>query len=179
MVWIELSSDNGKTWRRVGPITVPRRSGGTDVRSQKSNQPYGIIQPSVVSLGGKHLRLYARSTSQIGKICVADSFDGGESWTQARPIDLPNPNSGIDAISLAGIGVVLVFNNSASKRTPLDLAVSKDGEHFRVFYTLEDQGGEYSYPALIQGKNILHMTYTWNRKRIRYVGFPASAIPQD
>ena len=139
----------------------------------------GIIQPSVVSLGGKRLRFYARSTASIGKICIADSTDGGITWTQARPIDLPNPNSGIDALALRDGRVVLVYNHSSTERTPLNLAVSKDGEHFRMFYTLEDEAGEYSYPAIIQARNgDLHITYTWRRQRIRHVTFPLASVPK-
>ena len=169
--WIERSTDNGKTWTRVGPI-MPSVSGvgGT----------YGIIQPSVVSLGGNHLRFYARSTSQIGKICISDSQDAGLSWTPARPIDVPNPNSGIDAVSLPDGRVILIYNNTNKGRTPLNLAVSKDGEHFRMFRTLEQEPGEYSYPALIQSSDgDLHITYTWNRKRIRYLHLPLGEVPKE
>ena len=135
----------------------------------------GIIQPAVVPLGGRHLRLYARSTTDIGRICVADSFDDGLTWTEARPIELPNPNSGIDAVGLSDGRVVLIFNNTTKSRTPLNLAVSRDGEHFTVFRTLEDEPGEYSYPAIIQAQSgELYMTYTWNRKRIR---FAAVSVP--
>lgn len=181
--WIELSTDGGATWARIGPITVPGSTGVREAqrnqRSSSEDQTYGIIQPSVVSLGGRHLRLYARSTSLIGKICVADSFDAGVTWTQARPIDLPNPNSGIDALTLRDGRVVLVFNNSGTARTPLNLAVSKDGEHFHLFLTLENQPGEYSYPALIQSRDGgLRITYTWNRKRICYVQVPLATVPQ-
>jgi predicted neuraminidase len=60
-----------------------------------------------------------------------------------------------------------------------NIAVSKDGEHFQMFYTLEDQPGEYSYPAIIQTKNgDLHITYTWNRQRVRHVLVPLSIIPK-
>jgi predicted neuraminidase len=149
------------------------------MHSGDEDQTYGIIQPSVVPLGAKHLRLYARSTSHIGKICVADSFDAGVTWTPARPIELPNPNSGIDALTLRDGRVVLVFNNSEHSRTPLSLAVSRDGEHFRVFLTLEDDPGEYSYPALIQGQDgDLRITYTWNRKRICYAVVPLASVPE-
>jgi predicted neuraminidase len=161
--WIERSTDNGKTWTRIGPIQAPLD---------------GIIQPSVVSLGGNRLRLYARSTQQIGKIMTATSNDAGLTWTAAHTIDVPNPNSGIDAVSLADGRIVLVYNETPKGRTPLNLAVSKDGEHFQMFRTLESDPGEYSYPALIQGHNgDLHLTYTWNRKRMKYVKIPLAEIP--
>jgi predicted neuraminidase len=129
-------------------------------------------------MGGNHLRLYARSTSQIGRICVADSTDGGLTWTAARPLDVPNPNSGIDAVRLKDGRVVLVYNNTPKGRTPLNLAVSQDGIHFSMFHTLENEPGEYSYPAMIQAKNgDLDITYTWKRQRIRFVRFPLSEIP--
>jgi predicted neuraminidase len=187
--WIERSTDNGRTWKRIGPITVPRP---TPVLPSASATPtgnpdsfawartYGIIQPSVVLLPGGKLRFYARSTAQISRICISDSNDQGRTWTPARPIDVPNPNSGIDAVSLVDGRVVLVYNNTTRGRTPLNLAVSEDGEHFRMFRTLEDSAGEYSYPALVQGRNgNLHLTYTWNRKRIEYVRIPVSEIPQN
>jgi predicted neuraminidase len=177
-VWIERSSDNGKTWNKVAPITVsPRLT--KEHGPSNLDEPYGIIQPSIVSLGEKHLRLYARSSSHIARICIADSMDDGATWSQARPIVLPNPNSGIDAISLPNSEIVLILNNSSRPRTPLNLAVSKDGEHFRLFSTLEDTPGEYSYPAMILGKDgVLHMTYTWKRKRIRYASLRVSEVPQ-
>ena len=130
-------------------------------------------------MGGERLRLFARSTSNIGAICVAHSWDRGVTWTPVRPIDLPNPNSGIDAVRLQDGRIVLAYNNTKSGRTPLNLALSKDGEHFQMFSVLESQPGEYSYPAIIQGSDgDLHITYTWNRTRIRYVRFPLAEVPK-
>ena len=130
-------------------------------------------------MGGQHLRLYARSSKGIGRICAADSYDAGRTWTAARLLDLPNPNSGIDAVRLHDGRIVLIYNDTASGRSPLNLAVSKDGEHFTNFATLENQPGEFSYPALIEGSDgSLHMTYTYNRKTIAYVEFPISSVPK-
>jgi predicted neuraminidase len=45
---------------------------------------------------------------------------------------------------------------------------------------LESQRGECTYPAIIQGKDgDLHITYTWNRTRIRYVRFPLADVPGE
>jgi hypothetical protein len=63
--WIERSTDGGKTWAKIGPIVpplVPDKQGlGDDHAGQAPGAPDwkytdGIIQPSVVSLGRKHLR---------------------------------------------------------------------------------------------------------------------------
>jgi predicted neuraminidase len=190
-VWIERSTDNGKTWAKIGPIVPPLnldKQGLGDPNSQIPSQvpgsddwkyTIGIIQPSVVSLGGTHLRLYARSTAKIARVSMADSYDNGVTWTQARPLDVPNPNSGIDAVALKDGRVVLIYNNTTSGRTPLNLAVSKDGEHFTMFYTLEDKPGEFSYPAIIQASNgDLEMTYTWDRKSIEHVHVALADIPK-
>ena len=174
--WIERSTDNGKTWSTTGPITLPRlQHDVAPVSGSQPATPIGIIQPVVVLLGGRHLRLYARSSSQIGKICVSDSFDEGATWTDARATDLPNPNAGIDLVRLKDGRIVLLYNDSSSVRTPLTLAVSADGEHFTNFATLESGPGEFSYPAMIEGSDgALHITYTYNRRNIRYVVYPIS-----
>jgi predicted neuraminidase len=173
-VWIERSTDNGISWTKFGPIGVAQQS----PPSAKST-PYGIIQPTIVQLDSRsHLRLYARSTSNIAVICVADSFDRGITWTLARTTNIPNPNSGIDAVKLRDGRIILVYNNTRTGRTPLNLAVSTDGENFKMFATLESEPGEFSYPAVIQGSDgNLHITYTWNRTRIKYVRVPLSEIP--
>jgi predicted neuraminidase len=186
--WIERSTDGGKTWAKIGPIVppvVPAKQGIGNTQaaqvpgSADGKDVDGIIQPSVVPLGRKHLRLYARSTAKTARVCVADSYDDGVTWTQARPLEVPNPNSGIDALALRDGRVVLVYNNTTSGRTPLNLAVSSDGEHFKMFYTLEDSPGEYSYPALIQtASGGLEMTYTWNRKTIEHVHLPLADVPK-
>lgn len=189
-VWIERSTDGGQTWAKIGPIVPPRdldRRGFGDATGAKASklpgaaegvEIEGIIQPSVISLGGTRLRLYARSTAKIARVCVADSYDRGLTWTEARPLDVPNPNSGVDAVALWDGRVVLLYNETTSGRTPLNLAVSKDGEHFTMFKVLENGPGEFSYPALIQVANgDLEMTYTWNRRSIRHVHVALAEIP--
>ncbi|WP_420236408.1 sialidase family protein [Telmatobacter bradus] len=200
-VWIERSPDGGKTWTKIGPITVPEALDVPDAAAlaaakegnfKPSDEPgkpgiklyppldhmVGLIQPSVVSLGGHHLRFYARSHSRAQRIAVADSFDDGRTWTQARYIDLPIPNSGIDAVGLKDGRIVLVFNNSYNRRSPLSLAVSKDGEHFTVFKKLDEGPSQYSYPAIIQAANgDLLVTYSWQRRTIRFVRVPKEEIP--
>jgi predicted neuraminidase len=172
--WIERSTDNGRTCKRIGPIAAP-----SDLASRPPGlgQPQGIIQPSLLDLGGGHVRLYARSTDNIARICQADSFDNGLTWGEVKRTELANPNSGIDAVRLRDGRMVMVYNDSTTSRTPLDLALSADGEQWRNFRKLETAPGEYSYPALIQAQNgDLLITYTWKRVNIRFVRLDLSEV---
>ena len=182
-VWIERSTDNGATWIKHGPL-VPAFPAGAEPPPAHGFPNFGIIQPSVIAIGPTHLRLYARSTEQIAHICISDSYDSGQSWSKPHPIDLANPNSGIDAVALNdGLSenkrVVLVYNDTPHGRTPLKLAISADGDHFHNFLTLESQPGEFSYPAIIQTRSgDLEITYTSNRQSIRHVHIPQNDLPK-
>lgn len=191
--WIERSTDNGETWKKIGPIVVTEEQDKAEAPTPdpqmdspeiraKDHTPrefQGIIQPSVVRLSGRHLRLYARSRTLAAKVVVADSFDDGVTWTKTHFLDVPNNNSGLDAVALKDGRVVLIFNDTPRGRSPLNLAVSRDGEHFRVFATLEQGAGEYSYPAVIQDANgDLEMTYTWQRRSIKHVHLALKEVPE-
>lgn len=91
--------------------------------------------------------------------------------------DLPNPDSGIDAVSLRDGRGLLVYNPTTSGRSPLNLALSEYGATWRPACVLEDAPGEYSYPAVIQGRDgRIHVSYTWNRRRIRYVSLGENTL---
>lgn len=163
--WVERSTDNGKTWTKHGPIPGPA--------------PGGIIQPAIVPLKGGRLRMLVRSTADIGRVSQADSSDGGRTWTAAQPTTLPNPNSGIDAVGLRDGRIILVYNHTSRGRSPLNVAVSSDGDNWNSFLALETEPGEFSYPAVIQSSDDnVHITYTWNRKKIRHVEIPLAEIPR-
>jgi predicted neuraminidase len=83
---------------------------------------------------------------------------------------LPNPNSGIDAVTLADGRHLLVYNHTARGRTPLNVAVSADGKAWQAAAVLEGEPGEYSYPAVIQtADGLVHVAYTWKRRRVKHV----------
>ncbi len=71
---------------------------------------------------------------------------------------------------LADGRALLVYNDTPRGRTPLNIATSTDGKTWKNILTLETEPGEYSYPAVIQGKDgRVHVTYTWKRQRIKHV----------
>jgi predicted neuraminidase len=153
-VFIEKTADLGMTWEQVGPL-----NDGVQI---------GAIQPSLLKYPGGRLQMLCRTRQ--GKIAESQSNDQGRTWSPLVLTDLLNPNSGTDAVTLVDGRQFLVFNPSNDQRTPLVGAISEDGKSWKTKITLEDQPGEYSYPAVIQGSNgLIHVTYTWKRTRIKHV----------
>ena len=165
--WAELSEDGGKTWTIHGPIIYP-------------GENFGIIQPTLWESKPGHIKMLLRSSELIGYICESASTDGGKTWTPARPTSLPNPDSGIDAVRMRDGTIALVYNHTKHGRTPLNLALSSDdGNTWGFPYALEVAPGEFSYPAIIQaGDGMLHITYTWKRRRIKHIAINPSEIPK-
>jgi len=122
--------------------------------------------------------------SKDNKIITSWSDDGGNTWDKMSPTTLPNPNSGTDAVTLSNEWQLLVYNHQTKKgnqwggkRSPLNVAVSKDGLNWRALYELENKKGEYSYPAVIQSKDgMVHITYTWKREKVKYAVLNISDI---
>ncbi len=63
----------------------------------------------------------------------------------------------------------------------MSVAVSEDGRRWKAALILEDQPGEYSYPAVIQtADGLVHVTYTWQRRKIKHVVLePAKLVLTD
>jgi hypothetical protein len=108
--------------------------------------------------------------TQSGKIYETWTANRGLDWSLVSPTTLPNPNSGIDAVTLLDHRQLVVYNNVTSGRTPLSVSVSSNGVAWSAPVALESSPGEYSYPAVIQtADSLVHITYTWKRTRIKHV----------
>lgn len=162
-IHLEFTQDWGKTWSKTPPL-----NDGTTTR---------LIQPTILTLGGDNLVLQCRSGGRDHHIFESHSADSGKTWSPPAPTDLPNPNSGIDAVTLKDGRSLVVFNNTPRGRSPLNIAISDEGKTWKPVLVLEDQPGEYSYPAIIQAADgMVHVTYTWKRQRIKHVVVDPSAL---
>ena len=126
-------------------------------------------------------RLQAVGRTRQGRIFQVWSDDGGTSWGKMTLTALPNPNAGTDAVTLKDGRQLLVYNHTTKGRSPLNLAVSADGQEWQAALVLEDEpGNEFSYPAVIQTRDgLVHITYTWKRQRIRHAVIdPAELQPR-
>ena len=160
-VHFEITTDLGRTWQRIGPINDGKK--------------FGAIQPTLLTYGDK--RIDALSRTRQGVISRTTSTDGGKTWSEMEATSLPNPNSGIDAVALADGRKLLVYNHLKRGRGFLNVAVRGKDTPWQAALVLEDQRGEFSYPAVIQtADGLVHTTYTWKRKKVRHVVIDPSKL---
>lgn len=176
LVHMESVSLNGGlthgNWKRIGPLA------GSD--------KFQAIQPTLLKHADGRLQILCRTEQSV--IATSFSSDQGNSWSALQAIDLPNPNSGIDAVTLADGRQLLIYNHLNSDsggwgdRDLLNLALSDDGLTWRAAGELEREvGAEFSYPAIIQSdfasdRGQVHISYTWKRDRIKHVVLDPSAL---
>ena len=188
-VHFEIAEDGGKKTHIVGPLAADSALLTQDMIAQngevKIDEESGsntkqktiqAIQPSILKHKDGRLQILCRTRN--GRIATSWSTDKGETWSALTLTNLPNNNSGTDAVTLQDGRQVLVYNDVATApgapkgpRTPLNVAVSKDGINWKMVMTLEDSPvSQYSYPSIIQSKDgKIHIVYTWRRQRVKYM----------
>lgn len=159
-VHFELTRDGGKTWQVIGPI--------------HDGKEISAIQPSVLTYPDGKMQILCRTRQNV--IGQSWSNDGGKSWSDVTATELPNPNAGTDAVTLADGRQLLVYNHTTrsggfpSGRNMLNVAISQDGKSWKPVLTLERDKSEFSYPAVIQTNDgNIHITYTYQRRSVKHV----------
>jgi len=160
-VHFERTADLGKSWQMSPAINDGRT--------------FNAIQPSVLTYPDGRMQVLCRTKEKV--VSQSWSTDGGKTWSEMTSTGLPNPNSGTDAVTLADGRQLLVYNHTVRggderprNREMLNVAVSSDGRSWQAALVLENEPGEFSYPAVIQSANgLVHITYTWKRQRVKHV----------
>lgn len=163
---------------RYDPVNRQWSAAGI-IRSTKGN-----IQPAPVQLPDGRLIAYCRRGGGYGPVTDgfmvrAESTDAGLTWTEGRDSAFPNPNSAIDFIRLKNGHLLLVYNHSMHRRTPLRVAISADEDRSWPWYRDIGTGeNDFAYPVAIQtadGK--IHVIYTSDRrKQINHTVFSEADI---
>ncbi|SHE40725.1 Predicted neuraminidase (sialidase) [Arenibacter palladensis] len=162
MVHFEISKDNGKNWEVVGPIN--------------DGKEFDAIQPSILTYPNGKMQVLCRTRQNV--ISQSWSEDQGQTWSKMTATELPNPNSGTDAVTLKDNRQLLIYNHTTKEgeepkgRNMINLAISDDGINWKPVMTLENVPAEsgYSYPAIIQtADGLVHITYTYVRQSVKHV----------
>ncbi len=146
-VFCYLSDDGGTTWRQGRGSQDGTQADGTRVTLQ---------EPGIVELKDGRLMMFCRT--DMGSQYVSYSSDQGETWQpfQASSILSPRSPATIERIPSTG-DLLLVWNDHThvpedlkNKRTPLSVALSRDGgQTWSAAKTLfDDPSGWYCYTAI-------------------------------
>ncbi|MGQ9916326.1 MAG: sialidase family protein [Bryobacteraceae bacterium] len=144
----------------------------------------GNLQPSPVELSPGHLLAFCQrgggyGPAERGFIVAAESRDGGLTWSEGRDTDLPNPNSAVELVRLRSARLLLVYNPSMNRRTPLTAALSEDGgKTWPWKKNLAEGDDSFAYPSAAQtADGRIHVVYTsGGRKVIRRAVFLESDL---
>lgn len=173
----DISDDDGRTWHAGHEMPVPKVEG---------TPGFGVIQPTLWQDDRGEVHALLRSNE--GHVWRADSRDAGETWSEVYSTGLENLNSGLDCLRASNGKLYLAFNGYANGkngwgcRNHLEVRVSEDnGRSWSLVRVLahdevrqsDGRATEFSYPAMIEIRpGVLGLTYTWNRRQIRYVEWP-------
>jgi len=139
-VHFERTDDLGKTWRRIGPVKA---------------EGIGAIQPTLLHHSANRLQAIGRT--QQDRVFTVESTDGGNSWGAMSLLDLPNPNSGVDAVTLRdGRHVLVIAADMTSYCEAVREVSAARGEiparHAYPGYLYSDLAGLYERCGRIRGQ---------------------------
>jgi len=123
------------------------------------------IQPSFVKKRDGTIIAFMRDNGIPKRIRTAYSNDLGITWSNVSTLDIPNPGSSVECISLNSGKWALVCNDTISGRHKLSVYLSDDeGQSWKWKKPIEESApdkGSYSYPSVIQARNgFIHCTYS-------------------
>jgi len=148
---------------------------GDLIAKYRMGNSVGALQPSLASFDEKTIwAFHRRIGDSYPRVLANRSTDGGRTWTDTAPIELPNPNASVAVVSRKQGGLLMALNASETERTELSLAVSEDGNDWKVIKTFPAIADdlESSYPTLVKADDgTYHLTYTWAREKICHIRF--------
>jgi predicted neuraminidase len=146
-----------KTWSESGRIRSAR----------------GNIQPAVVQIDENHLIAYCRrgggyGPDEKGYLVRSESRDGGRTWSEGVDSRFPNPNAAVDFLKLRSGRLLLVYNDSMNRRTPLTAALSPDDDRTWSYRrNIADGPGDFAYPSAFQARDgSIHVVFTSERRTV-------------
>ena len=133
----------------------------------------GNVQPAVVQLTDDFLVAYCRrggdyEPTTTGWMVRAESHDGGQTWSEGKNCQFPNPNAAVDFLKLKNGHLLLIYNDSMNERTPLTVAISTDNDKTYPHRRNIAVGDfDYAYPIATQAQDgKIHVIYTSHERTV-------------
>jgi predicted neuraminidase len=175
---LPIYRETGEDTERVGPGSTSlflrfNPESKNWVESGRIRSPNGNIQPAVVEIERDHLIAYCRrgggyDPKEVGHIVRSESRDGGRTWSEGRDSQFPNPNAAVDFLKLSSGRLLLIFNDSMNRRTPLTAAISADNDRTWPFRRdIMGGSGDFAYPSAFQAADgVIHVVFTSEHRTV-------------
>lgn len=167
-VYHEFIAKHGE-WLRLAP---------TGQIVDKVRMPHALrtLQPAVVALDEQRAIALLRDAGPgPGKVQLSVTEDGGQRWQEGAALPVPNPNASVALLRLKSGRLLLAGNPQDSREAMLLWLSADEGKTWQPSRTVEsaaDGGAEFSYPALLLGRDgRIHLAYTWRRQGIKHATF--------
>ncbi|MGN1094429.1 MAG: exo-alpha-sialidase, partial [Candidatus Neoclostridium sp.] len=155
---VYASVNKGESWFLRGKAECLDFSGG------KNN----LDDPVLVQKPDGTLWLLIRPSSGT-KVYESFSYDGGYTWTHARPSNIEGPQSRF-TVDLLDDGRMLMVFHDATTRSRLAAFLSSDGGKTWQYKLLIDERGGVSYPdTVITSDGTVYVVYDRNRTSDREI----------
>ncbi len=155
------------------PVALRFDAAGEFLGMERISRRKHLLQPTLLMATESRWLAMMRDQRLEGKVAVAETRDGGQSWTDLPDLALSNPDSSVAGLTLAPGQMFLAHNSSPRDRTVLDLSASVDGRSWVRAQGLASGTGaaEYSYPAVTWADESLWVSYTDHRQAIAWQRF--------
>ena len=115
------------------------------------------------------VRMLART--KLGYLAESCSYDGGESWSEARLTDIPSPNTRIFVSRTPSGRVILVNNDSSEVRKNMTVYLSDDDGASWKYKCLIDEREQTSYPDVEFYNGKIYLIYDRERTGAKEILF--------
>ena len=131
------------------------------------------LQPTLVPVSSTEVRAWMRDNGADKRVQQAVSRDGGLSWEDLGPSTMSNQGTSLAVLRLSSGSLLMLRNHGTTRetqRSSLSLWLSNDAQNWQPLADIVNgqPGDEFSYPAMFQVGDELHITYTYQRRAIAH-----------
>ena len=158
------------------PMLISFNAQGEPQRVTRIGTRTQSLQPSLVSMSPTEVRAWMRDDGKSRRVQQAVSRDGGQTWNDVEATALFNDSTALAVLRLSNGSLLMLHNREdidGSARSALTLSLSTDARTWRPLLDIVDGGAgdEFSYPAMSQVGDELHISYTYQRRAIAHHQF--------
>ncbi len=162
--------DNGVLISRDGGLTFEKHTCPPFPIYGETGLKFVWSEPTIAELSDGRVAMLIRVTRDV--LWYSESSDGGCTWSEFRPTDIPNPSCKPKLIPLPDGKIALIHAANSLQRTPLCLWISDDDMRtWRDKRIISDFPLTFDYPDGFYEDGTLHISVELQRRDVLYIEY--------